>query len=385
MSQPMARAEQKREEAYDALIDRCDAEEARRILRELERLLLDAVGEDGGLAVAWRGLAEVYEILGEGDRAREAQARYAAAAGLEGREAAEYALDLVRRGGNGPLIRTLLDRTESARPEAERARRAAEEAEQNAAGAAVKDEEIVELKEHLFKASVLETVPGRVRPRNNCDGTFRLTDAWLAARGIDPGAAHEFLERLSGSRCDCEVLLDAEPLGIVDSITHWKAFAVRRSYWRARALFEERAGQALARMKSGSFQEALEIWDELAERDPEDERLLLLRGNCFEALERPEEAEGSYRRLLQLNPDHGFGHFALGSLLQGTGRLEEAERVYRKGLDAEPDSAPLHCGLAAALLRSGHRDEAAGVVRSGLERAPGDEGLRRLLEACGET
>jgi len=379
----VTRAERKAAAAYEALIDRLDAGEARRLFREVETLLRKAVEGDGRLAAAWRGLAEVYELLGDGERAREAQVRYVAAAEFEGEEAVDYTLELLLRGGHLPLARALLSRTDRQGPDAEQAWRELRKAERRAEDAPLDDEEIVALKEYLYDAGVLELAPGRVHPRNNCDGTFRLTDAWLAKRGIETKAAHEFFEGLCEKSCDCEVLLGLEPLGIVDSVGHWKAFAARRAYWKGRTLFEQRSTRANSLIADGKYEAALEIWDELAAMDPEDERLLLLRGKCFQELKRAEEAEGSFRRLLQLNPEYGFGHFALGSLLQETGRLEEAEQAYRKGLETDPKSAALHCGLVAALIESGRTKEAAAAARRGLEHAPDDEELRRLFDVCG--
>ena len=377
----LAEAEARKAAAFDALVERLEPEEARGLFREAEALLLKAVERQANLAAGWRSLAEVYEVLGDSPRAHEAQTRYAAAAGLEGPEAVAYALELLRGGGNLPLARTLIARGDPADPETVRAREALPPGVPDEQPPALSDAELLALKEHLYDTGLLELIPGRLRPLNNCDGTLSLTDAWLAEHQLDGARAHELFDARGGGKCDCEVLLNVEPAGIVDTLAHWKAFAVRRAFGRGRALFEEGVARACELMRTDRSDEALEVWDELAALDPEDERLLLLRGRCFQELERFEEAEGSFRRLLQLEPQNSFGHFALGTVLQDTGRLEEAERVYRQGLRTDPGAVALHWGLTAVLLERDRPEEARAAVRRALERFPDDENLLRLREA----
>jgi hypothetical protein len=44
-----------------------------------------------------------------------------------------------------------------------------------------------------------------------CDGTRRFIREWTLTRGHDPDDVFDFLERF-GVGCDCEVLLNVEPM-----------------------------------------------------------------------------------------------------------------------------------------------------------------------------
>lgn len=119
-----------------------------------------------------------------------------------------------------------------------------------------------------------------------------------------------------------------------------------------------------------------------AEGFPEGERERLLRGLALleenpEALDDPlfaaekevvlgvravregrrEEAEGRFRRALELDPEYHRALTNLGTLHLEWGELEEALALYQKALKLAPEDPLLHENLAALYKRKGNLDQ----------------------------
>ncbi len=93
-------------------------------------------------------------------------------------------------------------------------------------------------------------------------------------------------------------------------------------------------------------------------------------GNTFKELGRPNEAEASYRRALQINPDFAMAHSNLGITLHDMRRLGEAEASYRRALQINPNFGAAHFGLGVTLQSMGRLDEAEASFRRALQIKP---------------
>jgi len=102
----------------------------------------------------------------------------------------------------------------------------------------------------------------------------------------------------------------------------------------------------------------------------------------------PEEARESYRRTLELDPEHVEARVNLGRLLHEAGQLESAAAHYRLALTFEP-------GNKTALFNLGVAQEDLGAIRTAIETyrrvvkiepdyADAHHNLARLLERCGD-
>jgi tetratricopeptide (TPR) repeat protein len=102
----------------------------------------------------------------------------------------------------------------------------------------------------------------------------------------------------------------------------------------------------------------------------------------------PERALESYRRALELAPDHADAHLNLGCLLHEEGRFTEAEAHYRDALAARPDDATASFNLGVALEDLRHPHAAAAAYQRALEvdaeYADAHFNLARLWERLGE-
>ncbi len=81
-------------------------------------------------------------------------------------------------------------------------------------------------------------------------------------------------------------------------------------------------------------------------------------------------AREHYRRLLEQQPDHSEGLFALGSREIAAGRPADAEIHFRKLLDDQPRLAEAHIGLARALSHTGRQSDAERHARLAIDLGP---------------
>lgn len=86
-------------------------------------------------------------------------------------------------------------------------------------------------------------------------------------------------------------------------------------------------------------------------------------GRVFQKLKRFPEAEAAYRRAIDIRPELMEAHYNIGLLLQQARRLPEAEAAYESALAIAPDYTRAHNNLGQALLDSGALDEGIGHCR----------------------
>ena len=84
------------------------------------------------------------------------------------------------------------------------------------------------------------------------------------------------------------------------------------------------------------------------------------------------EAETSYRRAIELDPDNPLAHFNLGQALITDERYTEAEASYRRAIELDPDDPDARLNLGVALERQERYVEAEGAFRASVRRRDGD-------------
>ena len=87
-----------------------------------------------------------------------------------------------------------------------------------------------------------------------------------------------------------------------------------------------------------------------------------------------EEADGRFRRGIELSPGYATGYHWYGVFLMSTGRLEEAISTMERALELDPVSLPVQTGLGLAHVYAGRVDEAIEIYRKVLELDPGYAG-----------
>jgi tetratricopeptide (TPR) repeat protein len=127
--------------------------------------------------------------------------------------------------------------------------------------------------------------------------------------------------------------------------------------------FWERYREATARRVERDFAAAAGLYRAALELDPRHEDCLYYLGQCQRELGQPGDARRSFERLVEVNPNSGRGHLALGALLASPDPAEPldlatAEEHLRlaHGINGE-ETGPM-VRLAEVLIVSGRTEEA---------------------------
>jgi tetratricopeptide (TPR) repeat protein len=79
-----------------------------------------------------------------------------------------------------------------------------------------------------------------------------------------------------------------------------------------------------------------------------------------------EEAAASFRRAAQIKPDYAQAHTNLGNVLKEQGKLDQALPSYERAVQLKPDFAEAHNNLGSALKALGKLDEAIACYRQAI-------------------
>ena len=110
------------------------------------------------------------------------------------------------------------------------------------------------------------------------------------------------------------------------------------------------------------------------------------------ALERLDEAAESFRRALQLDPNHRNARQNMAETRRQQGRFVESLRWYGSVLETDPEYAPAHAGIGYAMLRFERQEEALESLARAIALQPESPdavnrqvSMGRALEALGRT
>ena len=154
---------------------------------------------------------------------------------------------------------------------------------------------------------------------------------------------------------------------------------------QAAALFE--AGQNAH--QRGELERAVELYGEALKRDPSLWQAEFQRGAAYSSLSRLVDAKASMLRVIgQLS---GFAdapearqvsaraQILLGEIALAESNPAEAEKSFRRGLELNPQAARAHAGLAEVLLGGGKRAEAIAEAKAAIEAGDDRAGIYSLL------
>lgn len=109
-------------------------------------------------------------------------------------------------------------------------------------------------------------------------------------------------------------------------------------------------------LQQEDLENALVYQEKSVKARPEYRNLVSL-GMTYHLLERDSEAEGAYRKAIELNPQKGEAFASLGALYLGQGRISEAVSNLGKAAEAEPKIAVIHANLAVAYAAAGELEK----------------------------
>ena len=125
-----------------------------------------------------------------------------------------------------------------------------------------------------------------------------------------------------------------------------------------------------AQVQQGKVQEALGTLQKLTQLVPRDADALNDLGVVLQALQRPVEAEASFRKAIASDANFAQSYANLGMLLDNVGRQDEAVTLLRQALKLNPGAAGTHNNLGSALQSLGRFKEAEPCFRQALALHP---------------
>jgi tetratricopeptide (TPR) repeat protein len=101
-------------------------------------------------------------------------------------------------------------------------------------------------------------------------------------------------------------------------------------------------------------------------------------GDAYNGMGKLEEAEGTYKRAIQMRPGHWAGYNVLGKFYALHGRYEEAEQNFRMVTTLTPDNVMGYNNLGGMYNKWGHYTEAVAAFQKSLALKPSGPGYSNL-------
>jgi tetratricopeptide (TPR) repeat protein len=129
---------------------------------------------------------------------------------------------------------------------------------------------------------------------------------------------------------------------------------------------------AWAFRRLGQHQTAEHWFMAVVGRRSDDMESWFMLGNCLRDLDRKGEAEGAYRKALELKPSQPEALANLGMLIAGQDRHAEAIALFLKALETRPGMVEALTSLAGSYSKTGRMDEAVATQLKVVADHPGD-------------
>ncbi len=130
---------------------------------------------------------------------------------------------------------------------------------------------------------------------------------------------------------------------------------------------EQIINQAFRFHSQGNISEATKIYQYFINQGFNDHRIFSNYGTILKNLGKLKEAEISYRKAIEINPDYAEAYYNLGNVLKDLGDFQEAELSSRKAIELKPNFANAHLNLGVILNDIGKFQEAEISYRKAIE------------------
>lgn len=169
----------------------------------------------------------------------------------------------------------------------------------------------------------------------------------------------------------------AEESGVEHAIDHLQTFAESNPHLAV----DMTLAQAQLLASEERLPEALQIYDRVLSYRPDDERVVLGRGEVMLRLGRVDEAIDIYRQTVRRWPDSALALNALGYTLTNHSKdYKEAARLIKKALRLDPESPAIIDSWGWVLYRLGEHEEALVELRRAWQQVKDAEIAAHVIE-----
>jgi tetratricopeptide (TPR) repeat protein len=233
----------------------------------------------------------------------------------------------------------------------------------------------------------LQTYMGLARQSNDERASRGLTQAYLLMAQIaeqqkDFAAATAWLDRIENA----DDIMAAQ-MRRASLLAHQGQMAKARAMLRnhperrpedARLKFVAEA-QLLREFKE--WQKAYEVYGEAVTRFPDDGDLIYDQAMMAEKINRLDDMERLFRKVIEVKPEHHHAYNALGYSLADRGlRLPEAKQLIEKAVAMAPDDAYIQDSLGWVEFKMGNTAKALEILQSAFDKRPDAEIAAHLGE-----
>ena len=152
----------------------------------------------------------------------------------------------------------------------------------------------------------------------------------------------------------------------------------KKSNKKSKPSKEQIINQAFKFHSQGNISEAAKYYQLFINQGGRDHRVFSNYGVILINLGKLKEAEYSYRKAIELNPNFAEAHSNLGNVLKDLGNLKEAELSTRKAIELNPDFGDAHSNLGNVLNDLGKLEELIHLSESTLESKSINQGYKLL-------
>ena len=134
---------------------------------------------------------------------------------------------------------------------------------------------------------------------------------------------------------------------------------------------------------------AIESYKQAIKINPDDAAMHYILGNYYAKLGRQLEAIESYQQVIRINPDFESAYFKLGLIYAQLGRLNDGKNAFETVIRLNPDAAPAHFNIGLAYTKLGRYQDAIKahqeVLRINPEFAPAHNYLGVVYGKLGDS
>lgn len=141
-----------------------------------------------------------------------------------------------------------------------------------------------------------------------------------------------------------------------------------------------RMAQARALLDDGKAEEALAIFQALAEETPQDREARMGVAGALAAAGKISMAMDAYTEIQSEWPDFPWAYVRRGELLEKSGKFSAAVKDYKAAIKAAPDNPDVHFFLAYTYVRANQVEDAIAEFQAGLKLDPTRDGPRQTME-----